>query len=153
MSNPELSVATAPPATAPTRRQQVINFLASRPGVELSAAEIVKGTGLPYSQTTALLSQMHDEPLVSRVRRGTYVFGLDAKVWVETYVAQGKKSVPAKKRQAKPAAPRSQAAAPAPAPAPSLLGGYSVAGTVLRSPSGELMLLTALPQEMAALLG
>ncbi len=154
MNTPELSIATAPPASATSRRQQIIDFLASRPGVEMSATDIVAGVNLPYSQTTALLSQMSTEPMVSRVRRGTYVYGLPEKVWAETYVSQGGK----RKAKKAPAKNRAESTAPRPVAVKaqrtdSPFDGYSVVGTVLRSPSGELMLLTSLPSEVAALLG
>lgn len=158
MTTPELSIEAAPPTTTPSRRQQIINFLAQHPGKELSAAEIVAGLGLPYSQTTALLSQMADEPLVSRVRRGTYVYGLETKVWAETYVSQVKQAQP------KPSAKKRGRPAKSSTPAPKAAGtivqrpatpfeGFAVAGTVLRGPNGELLLVTTLPSEMHALLG
>lgn len=158
MTTPELSVESAPPAGSTSRRQQIINFLAQHPGKELSAAEIVAGLGLPYSQTTALLSQMADEPMVSRVRRGTYVYGLDTKVWADTYASQAKAAKPSGKKRGRPA---KASTTPAPKtagtvvqrPASTPFEGFTVAGTVLRGPNGELLLVKSLPSEMHALLG
>ena len=151
MTTPELSIEAAPPTTTPSRRQQIINFLAQHPGKELSAAEIVAGLGLPYSQTTALLSQMADEPMVSRVRRGTYVYGLETKVWAETYASQPKLSGKKRGRPAKSSTPAPKAVQRPAASTP--FEGFTVAGTVLRGPNGELLLVKSLPSEMHALLG
>jgi len=146
---PTASKAAEKQADNTSRRDQIVKLLASVPGTEFRVPDIAKAINASQSQVSGLLSQMSDEPGLSRIGRGVYAYGLDKKVWASSNAGRPKSSGQTKaKAKAKPA---SRPAKKAEVKTADL--GWTEVGTVFRDPQGRLVMVTPLSPEVAAALG
>ena len=134
-----------------TRRDQIVKVLAAAPRTEFRVPEIAEAINASQSQVSGLLSQMSDEPGLSRVGRGVYVYGLDKKVWAESKAGRPKATAKPKVKSTSRPAKAKKVERKVEGNAADL--GWTEVGTVFRDPQGRLVMVTPLSPEVAAALG